>query len=79
MKNKKQSILAAAAMAGLVGGVVLSSAGCATDKACSASSSSMHKHDCAGKNACKGQGGCKTAKHACKGQNECRGQGGCNM
>lgn len=35
------------------------------------------KHDCKGKNACKGQGGCKTDTHACKGQNACKGQGGC--
>ena len=79
MNKKKQSILAAAAMAGLVSGVALTGTGCASDTSGSASASSMHKHDCAGKNACKGQGGCKTAKHACKGQNECKGQGGCNM
>jgi hypothetical protein len=36
----------------------------------------MH-HECAGKNACKGQGGCKTADHKCAGQNGCKGQGGC--
>jgi hypothetical protein len=35
------------------------------------------KHTCKGKNACKGQGGCKSEKHACKGQNACKGQGGC--
>jgi hypothetical protein len=47
------------------------------------------RHDCAGKNTCKGQGGCATdgskgkakmdnmAQHACKGLNACKGQGGC--
>ena len=30
---------------------------------------------CAGLNACKGQGACKTASNACKGQNSCKGQG----
>jgi hypothetical protein len=35
------------------------------------------KHDCAGKNACKGQGGCKSSKNGCKGKNDCKGQGGC--
>lgn len=32
------------------------------------------KHCCAGKNACKGQGGCG----ANKGKNDCKGQGGCS-
>lgn len=31
--------------------------------------------DCAGVNACKGQGTCKTATHGCGGQNACKGQG----
>lgn len=30
---------------------------------------------CAGINACKGQGSCKSAKNACKGQNSCKGEG----
>jgi len=30
---------------------------------------------CSGVNACKGQGGCKSATNACKGQNGCKGQG----
>jgi hypothetical protein len=34
-------------------------------------------HDCAGKNACKGQGGCKTGDNGCKGKNSCKGKGGC--
>jgi hypothetical protein len=33
------------------------------------------KVDCAGVNACKGQGTCKTDKHGCGGQNACKGQG----
>lgn len=79
MNAKKGSIVAAAALAGLVGGVMLTSSGCASNKAGMESGSSMHKHDCAGKNACKGQGGCKTATHSCKGKNECKGQGGCKV
>jgi hypothetical protein len=31
--------------------------------------------NCAGTNACKGQGGCKGADNACKSQNECKGKG----
>ena len=34
-------------------------------------------HSCAGKNACKGQGGCKTGDAGCKGKNTCKGKGGC--
>ena len=46
-------------------------AGCSTyDKP--AQSAEVH---CAGINACKGQGACKTASNACKGQNSCKGQG----
>ncbi len=30
---------------------------------------------CAGANACKGHGTCKTAKNACSGKNACKGQG----
>jgi len=77
MKGKKTSLIAAAALAGLVTGAMLNVTGCSSDKAGTESSTSMNKHDCAGKNACKGQGGCKTAAHACKGQNDCKGQGGC--
>jgi len=34
-------------------------------------------HDCAGKNSCKGKGGCKTGDSGCKGKNSCKGKGGC--
>ena len=80
MNNKRhitKSRLATAALAGLLAGTAFGVAGCASSKAGMESTSSTAKHDCAGKNACKGQGGCKTATHACKGQNECKGQGGC--
>ena len=36
------------------------------------------EHKCKGMNACKGQGGCKTATHSCVGKNSCKGKGGCN-
>ena len=75
--TKTGSKLATAALAGLIAGATLSAAGCASSKAGMESTTSTSKHDCAGKNACKGQGGCKTATHACKGQNACKGQGGC--
>ena len=45
--------------------------GCASyDK--SAQSAEVH---CAGINACKGQGSCKSASNSCKGQNSCKGHG----
>jgi hypothetical protein len=31
----------------------------------------------AGKNSCKGKGGCKTGDNGCKGKNTCKGKGGC--
>ena len=34
-------------------------------------------HSCAGKNSCKGNGGCKTGDNGCKGKNSCKGKGGC--
>lgn len=37
------------------------------------------KHDCAGKNTCKGQGGCKTGDNGCAGKNSCKGKGGCSV
>ena len=37
----------------------------------------MAKHSCAGKNDCKGQGGCKTGDAGCHGKNSCKGKGGC--
>ncbi|MCE9544642.1 MAG: hypothetical protein K8T25_03870 [Planctomycetia bacterium] len=43
--------------------------GCAGKGNCS----TVAAHECSGKNACKGQGGCGAAP----GENECRGKGGC--
>ena len=37
----------------------------------------MAKHGCAGKNDCKGHGGCKTGDGGCAGKNSCKGKGGC--
>jgi hypothetical protein len=36
-------------------------------------------HECAGKNACKGQGGCKSGDGGCAGKNSCKGKGGCKV
>jgi hypothetical protein len=65
--NKSTGIALAIAAAGL-----FSLAGCASEPDSTASAATVH---CAGVNACKGQGACKTASNSCKGQNACKGQG----
>mgnify|MGYP001053953787 FL=1 len=57
--------LAATAAAMLMGGAI-------SLTSTPASADSVH---CAGVNACKGQGSCKSASNSCKGQNACKGQG----
>ena len=72
---QRAASVVALAVSGLFAGSI---AGCTSpDEQGSSSESSMAAHACAGMNACKGQGGCKTASHACAGQNACKGQGGC--
>ena len=34
-------------------------------------------HGCAGKNTCKGKGGCKSGDNGCAGKNSCKAKGGC--
>ena len=94
MKPSKHSLVLAAALTGLLGGTVsrVSAAPTPQDQTGKpAKGSAVEKHDCAGKNSCKGQGGCATdgskknmaaaagitAKHACAAKNSCKGQGGC--
>jgi hypothetical protein len=43
--------------------------------AVSTASAEEAKVHCAGVNACKGAGACKTAANECKGQNACKGKG----
>jgi hypothetical protein len=37
----------------------------------------VDEHSCAGKNACKGLGGCGSGDNGCAGKNSCKGKGGC--
>jgi hypothetical protein len=85
---KKQStskaLLAGAAIAGLLtGGVVQLHAANAPVKSGAptagvlADTKKGETHDCAGKNSCKGKGGCKTGDNGCAGKNSCKGKGGC--
>lgn len=46
----------------------------AAPPAATAPGEKVAKVHCSGVNACKGQGGCKSAANACKGQNGCKGQ-----
>jgi len=85
MKPSATTLLAGAALAGLLTGSVAQAAtsttsGKTTIKAgtlADKSDKAADKHDCAGKNSCKGKGGCKTGDNGCKGKNSCKGKGGC--
>ena len=73
--NKK---LALAALAGLLtSGVATATVAHAAEATDSAKSAVKDVHACAGKNSCKGNGGCKTGDNGCKAKNSCKGKGGC--
>jgi len=61
-------------MAAAVGGILTTPAAALAN---SHDEGSKKGHDCAGKNECKGKGGCKTGDNGCKGKNSCKGKGGC--
>jgi hypothetical protein len=84
MKVSKNSLILTAALTGLLGGTVARAAAPPTqdtskqDTAKSKKSTAkVEKHSCAGKNSCKGNGGCKTSDQGCKAKNSCKGKGGC--
>lgn len=88
-QRKPHHLFAAAAMTGLLAGAAMQ-VGCKPDASTSTSTGATSQpgtaattppaqHECKGKNACKGQGGCGTSSHDCKGKNACKGQGGCSM
>ena len=85
MKRTTRSLIVASAVAGLLSGTVATRTFAqGTDKSEKAGKEVPGKkmpktHDCAGKNDCKGVGGCKTADHDCKGKNSCKGKGGCTV
>ena len=83
MKVSKNSLVVAAAFAGLVGGAAVraaqplqsassSTAGLTADSA--ADKKKIEKHACKGMNSCKGQGGGSKTEF---GKNECKGKGAC--
>jgi hypothetical protein len=86
--NTSKTILAGAALAGiLTGGFVakVSAANSTGDRQVTNSAGEIadekkgETHDCAGKNSCKGKGGCKSGDAGCAGKNSCKGKGGCAM
>ncbi len=88
MKITKTSLATAAALAGLLGGTAARAVASPQDKTDSttkakakskskSSAAKVDKHSCAGKNSCKGNGGCSTGDQGCKGKNSCKGKGGC--
>ncbi len=82
-KNLTKSILAGAALAGIMaGGTFRASAAQSTgktsvDKAGVLADEKGETHSCKGKNSCKGKGGCKSGDNGCGGKNSCKGKGGC--
>jgi hypothetical protein len=96
MKNIKthKSILAGAALAGIIAGGFAAKTTAADTSAPQFKKSELgtnasqladekkekgDTHSCAGKNGCKGKGGCKTGDNGCAGKNSCKGKGGCAM
>ena len=85
-----KTLLAGAALAGIIAGGFASKRNAATNSAplfkCAmvdagvlADEKKGETHDCAGKNSCKGKGGCKSGDNGCAGKNSCKGKGGCAM
>jgi hypothetical protein len=80
---KSRTLLAGAAVAGLLAGSLPARAYAAdTSAQPGVSLQTMAEkekggHACKGQNACKGQGGCKSGDQGCKGKNTCKGKGGC--
>jgi hypothetical protein len=86
MKTNK-TMLAGAALAGILSGgfaVKASAATTSSDKSSTSFSAGIQAadekgdtHDCKGHNSCKGKGGCKGGDNSCAGKNSCKGKGGC--
>jgi hypothetical protein len=90
-QSTTKALLAGAAIAGIMSGGLVAKLNAATatstDKSTVAAAGVLadekkpakEAHDCAGKNSCKGKGGCKTGDAGCKGKNSCKGKGGCKV
>jgi hypothetical protein len=83
-KHITKSLLAGAAIAGILTGGALRANAAQTGKTGGTQGAGVladekkgETHDCAGKNSCKGKGGCKSGDNGCAGKNSCKGKGGC--
>ena len=86
-QSTTKALLAGAAIAGILSGGLIATATAATSpqpgKTVSApgiladAPKADPDHGCAGKNTCKGKGGCKSGDGGCAGKNTCKGKGGC--
>ena len=72
MTKTIRKVLVGAALTGFVMGATIAAS--ASPYPADDSTTTVAKHCCAGKNSCKGQGGCG----ADKGKNSCSGKGGCS-
>jgi hypothetical protein len=80
MNKSTRLLITSAAIAGLYAGAFAVKSHAAEEKAGAADTAKKDaaKHDCKGKNECKGQGGCGTSDNGCKTKNSCKGHGGCS-
>ena len=80
MKTTTKTLIATAAIAGILGASPAFAAAAGTTANAGAKVTTMEdkgKNSCKGKNGCKGEGGCKSGDNGCKGKNSCKGKGGC--
>lgn len=92
--NKTKTLLAGAALAGIITGGFAAKTNAADNSApqfkkaelgidagimADKEKNKCETHDCAGKNSCKGKGGCKSGDKGCAGKNTCKGKGGCGV
>lgn len=85
--NTSKALLAGAAVAGILTGVVVTTTSATTTTkpsqlsfvAGTLADEKGETHECKGHNSCKGKGGCKAGDSGCAGKNTCKGKGGCGM
>jgi hypothetical protein len=85
--NTSKTLLAGAALAGILSGgfvntasaALTSNSGRASLTAGVLADEKGETHECKGHNSCKGKGGCKAGDNGCAGKNTCKGKGGCGM
>ncbi len=85
MKKTTRTLIATAAITGLLSGLAVNQ-GYARDDSKSPAPGKVAPakkapkvQSCSGQNDCKGLGGCKTDDHSCKFKNSCKGKGGCSI